>query len=150
LERKRAKLFFCSGSSPPTFWQWRLTSFIYVMFLLSLEVSTLETNRDREFLICWDVLFQRCRDFLNSQDVLFQSVEIESLDRDKDKNWDKSRLYSIDFVKICQDVIFQTVENFLTVEMSFLKVLRKSQMSRLNFSKCWDWDHIETNPDPQA
>jgi hypothetical protein len=33
-----------------------------------------------------DVLFQRCRDFLNSRDVLFQSVEIESLDRDKDKN----------------------------------------------------------------
>jgi hypothetical protein len=82
--------------------------------LLSLEVSTVKTNRDRD------------RDFSICRDVLFQSVKIESLDRGKDKNQDKSRLNSIDFVEICRDVIFQTVKNFSTVNMSFFKGSRKS------------------------
>ena len=79
---------------------------------------------------------------------------IKSLDQDKDKIWDKSRLYSIDFVESCQDVIFQTVKNFSTVEMSFFKMSRKSQLSRLTFSsvkiETLDQDHVETNRDPQA
>ncbi len=77
--------------------------------------------------------FSKCRDRESWSRVL-----IESLDWDKDKNWDKSRLYSIDFVEICHDVIFQTVKNFSTVKMSFSKVLKKSWLSRLTFSKCRD------------
>jgi hypothetical protein len=80
----------------------------------------------------------KCQDFLDNQDVLFNSVKIESLNQAKYKNQDKSRFYSIDFVKICRDVIFQTVKNFSTVKMSFFKVLRMSQLSTLTFSKCRD------------
>ncbi len=74
--------------------------------------------------------FLKCRDFLDCRDRLSASVEIESLDRDKNKNRDKSRLYSIEIVEICRDVIFQTVEKISTVEMSFFKLSRKSQLSR--------------------
>ncbi len=74
--------------------------------------------------------FLKCRDFLDCRDRLSASVEIESLDRDKNKNQDKQRLYSIEIVKICRDVIFQTVEKISTVEMSFFKLSRKSRLSR--------------------
>ena len=68
--------------------------------------------------------FLKCRDFLDSRDVSFWNVEIESLDRDKNKNRDKLRLYSIEIVEICRDVIFQTVEKISTVETSSLPVSR--------------------------
>ncbi len=103
---------------------------------LSLGVSTVESNRDRD------------RDVSIHRDVGFWNVEIESLDRDKDKTRDKLRLYNIEFVEMsffklsrksrlsrchfsncqenldCRDVIFQTVEKILTVQMSFSKLSR--------------------------
>jgi len=82
--------------------------------------------------------FLKCRDFLDCRDRLSASVEIESLDRDKNKNRDKSRLYSIEIVEICRDVIFQTVEKILTVEMSFFKLSRKSRPSRPALCQCRD------------
>jgi hypothetical protein len=38
----------------------------------------------------------------------------------------------------CRDVIFQTVKNFLTVEMSVFKLLRISRRSRPRFLNCWE------------
>jgi len=95
-------------------------------------LDCLDQSRSR-FLDLSRCPFLKCRDFLDSWDVLFQSVKIKSLDLDKDKNWEKLRLYSIGFVKICRDVIFQTVENFLTVKIETL-----------------DRDHVKSNCDPQA
>ena len=68
--------------------------------------------------------FLKCRENLDCWDRLSASVEIESLDRDKNKNWDKSRLYSIEIVEICRDVIFQTVEKISTVKTGSLPVSR--------------------------
>ena len=108
---------------------------VKISFFKGVETfSTVEMSFFKVLRLSWQSRcpFSKCRDFLDSLDVLFQSVKIESLDRDKDKNWDKSRLYSINFVKICRDVIFQTVKNFSTVEMSFFKVSRKSRLLRLS------------------
>ncbi len=82
--------------------------------------------------------FLKCQDFLDCWDWLSASVEIESLNRDKNKNRDKSRLYSIEIVEICRDVIFQTVEKISTVEMSFFKLSRKSWLSRPALCQCRD------------
>ena len=76
--------------------------------------------------------------FLKCRDVGFWNVEIESLDRDKNKNRDKLRLYSIEIVEICRDVIFQTVKKISTVEMSFFKLSRKSRPSTPALCKCQD------------
>ncbi len=82
--------------------------------------------------------FLKCRDFLDSRDVGFWTVSIKSLDRDKNKNRDKSRLYSIEIIEICREVIFQTVEKISTVEMSFFKLSRKSRLSRPALCQCRD------------
>jgi hypothetical protein len=112
---------------------------------IRLEVLTVETNQDQDR----DVLFQSVKTFSTVEMSFFKVSRLSQqsrclfskcLDWDKDKNRDKSRLYSIDFVEICQDIIFQIVKNFSTVEMSFFKVSRKSWLSRLTFSKCRDWN----------
>ncbi len=56
------------------------TTFWGLEYDLSLEVSTVETNHDQD------------QDLSIYRDVLFQSVKIESLNRDNDKNLDQWRL----------------------------------------------------------
>jgi hypothetical protein len=40
--------------------------------------------------------------------------------------------------------------DFSIIKTSFLKLLRFSWPLRLTFCQCQDWDHVETNQDPQA
>jgi hypothetical protein len=102
---------------------------------LGLEVSTVETNRDRDVSTCLHDLFQSVKT------SFFKCRDRESRPRPS-KNQDLSRLKDINFIEICRDVIFQTVKNFSTLpyvgrDMVF-------QMSRSSVSIETTSGHIET------
>jgi hypothetical protein len=92
------------------------------LFLLCLGVSTvLEQTRLRTFRL------SRCR-FWNSQELIVS--RIETLGH-----------------YFCWDFVFETVNNFLTVKMLFLKLSRISWLSRCRFWNCQEmiFSRIETS-----
>jgi hypothetical protein len=76
--------------------------------LIWIEISQLSRQK-----------FWKCQDFFDCGDLLFDSVEIESLDRDKSRKLDLDRDIS-------------------TVETKILKVSRFSRLWRFTFWQCWD------------
>jgi hypothetical protein len=108
--------------------------------LLSLGVSTVETNRDqdRDFSTNRVVLFKQSKLSRHIEMSFFKlprsGISIETLTKIK-IYWDLSVIETVKTWILncwesldCQDVFFQTVEKILTVKMSFFKI------SRLRFS----------------
>jgi hypothetical protein len=99
------------------------TFFLFIYLRFACEQQNTEINRD---ILIWIEIsqlsrqkFWKFRDFLDCGDLLFDSVEIESLDRDKSRKLDLDRYIS-------------------TVETKILKVSRFSRLLRFTFWQCWD------------
>jgi len=119
----------------------------YYQLVIRLSLSLSQTTPNVHWGQNWsqskirqiDSIFYRSKIFssefrrpggLDSWDKVFETVEINILDRDLDKNWD-----------------FRVIE---TVETYFLKLSRISRHLRYTFWNCRDRDQVETNRDPQA
>jgi hypothetical protein len=89
---------------------------------LGLGVSTVESNRDRDVSTRPDVVFQTVEKIWTVKMSFFQTVEIETLDRNLDKNQEILIFRVIETVETwflnCRYVGFQTVEKISTVEIS--------------------------------
>ena len=91
----------------------------------TVEMSFFKMSRKSRLSRC---RFSNCRENLDCRDVVFQTVKIETLDWDLNKNQEISIFRVIKTVETwflnCQDVIFKTVKKISTVEMSFFKLSR--------------------------
>ena len=65
-----------------------------------MGVSTVESNQDWDVSTCWDLVFQTVEKISTvKMFFFFLTVEIETLDRDLNKNWEISILKVIETVE---------------------------------------------------
>ena len=103
----------------------------------TVEMSFFKMSRKSRLSRC---RFSNCRENLDCRDVLFQTVEIETLDWDLDKNREISIIRVVETVETwflnsrenldCRDVVFQTVEKISTVETDFFLCRDRESRSR--------------------
>ncbi len=127
------------------------TSFLSCQdFLDSREVRfwTIEIETSQHV----DTSFLNCRDFLDSRDVSFWTIEIETSQHVVMSVFELSKLsrqlrshflnYLDQDFSICRDVIFQTVETFLTVEKSVFELSRSRVLVKtLSKIKTWGYQY---------
>jgi hypothetical protein len=113
------------------------------MYMYYMGVSTVETNRDQDFLTCRDVIFWTVKNLLIVEMSVLWTFKIETLDR---RLWRKLRLQGIKTVKMsawncqallnfstypflncckffdCRDVCFWTAKTFSTYRIDYGKV----------------------------
>ena len=104
--------------------KWRKAK-IYSEFV-SLGVSTVETNRDRDFSMCRDIIFQTVETFSTVEMSVFElsrsRVSIETL----------TKIETLGH-KPCWDFIFWTVETSLNSRDQFLKPVKIFSTVEINF-----------------